>query len=189
MIRWIMQEVRGTTTCGLYKSHKLTGKQWYNIEYGEFFCEECKKAMDHGEACRDIIKGLIKGVNTVNPVYEVRSPGGNVRRIKAKNSTAAKREYCRRLGIRPSDYWCGMTALTARRVKDEMSVYDELSNIADVVKTDIDDQAKVVSKIDDKIAEVIALLEKIELSEDVEAIEIDIQAVVKMLEKVRSELY
>jgi len=65
------------------------------------------------------IKGLIKGVNTVNPVYEVRSPGGNVRRIKAKNSTAAKREYCRRLGIRPSDYWCGMTALTARRVKDE----------------------------------------------------------------------
>jgi ParB-like chromosome segregation protein Spo0J len=70
-----------------------------------------------------------------------------------------------------------------------MSVYDELSNIADVVKTDIDDQAKVVSKIDDKIAEAIALLEKIELSEDVEAIEIDIQAVVKMLEKVRSELY
>jgi len=60
--------------------------------------------------------------------YEVRSPGDNVRnvrnvrRIAAKNSTAAKREYCRRLGIRPSDYWdywrC-MTALTARRVKDE----------------------------------------------------------------------
>ena len=49
--------------------------------------------------------------------YEVKSPGGFARRITAKNSTAAKREYCRRLGIRPSDYWCGMTALTAKKLK------------------------------------------------------------------------
>jgi len=52
--------------------------------------------------------------------YEVKSPGGFARRITAKNSTAAKREYCRRLGIRPSDYWdywCVMTALTAKKLK------------------------------------------------------------------------
>ena len=50
----------------------------------------------------------------------------------------------------------------------------------------MEDQQKAVSKIDDKIATVIDFLENIELSGDVE---IDIQAVVKMLEKVRSELY
>ena len=49
--------------------------------------------------------------------YEVKSPSGFIRRIVAKDSAAAKREYCRRLGRKPSDPYCGMAALTARRVE------------------------------------------------------------------------
>lgn len=52
-------------------------------------------------------------------VYEVSSPGGSKRLIIAKDSTAAKREYCRKLGIKPADYWCGVTVLKARRVREE----------------------------------------------------------------------
>lgn len=45
--------------------------------------------------------------------YEVKSPGGFARRIVAKNSAAAKREYCRRAGRKPSDRWTGISCLTA----------------------------------------------------------------------------
>ena len=34
------------------------------------------------------------------------------------NSTA-KREFCREYGISPGDYWCGLSDLTARRLKPE----------------------------------------------------------------------
>ena len=56
-------------------------------------------------------------MNSTYSTYEVKSPGGFIRRIVAKDSAAAKREYCRRLGHKPSDPWCGVTVLTARRVE------------------------------------------------------------------------
>ena len=56
-------------------------------------------------------------MQTTYNTYDVTSPGGFIRRIVAKDSAAAKREYCRRLGRKPSDPYCGMAALTARRVE------------------------------------------------------------------------
>ena len=44
-------------------------------------------------------------------VYDVTSPGGFTRRIVAKDSAAAKREYCRRIGRKPPE-------LTAKVVKE-----------------------------------------------------------------------
>lgn len=52
-------------------------------------------------------------------LYEVRSPGGFMRHIKAKDSTQAKRIYCRQTGRKPSDKWTGISALTAREVKEQ----------------------------------------------------------------------
>ena len=37
-------------------------------------------------------------MNSTYSTYEVKSPSGFTRRIVAKDSAAAKREYCRRLG-------------------------------------------------------------------------------------------
>lgn len=51
-------------------------------------------------------------------LYEVRSPGGFARYIRAKDSTQAKRLYCRQAGRKPSDKWTGITALTARQIKE-----------------------------------------------------------------------
>ena len=49
-------------------------------------------------------------MQTTYNTYEVKSPGGFTRRIVAKDSAAAKREYCRRIGRKPSE-------LTAKVVK------------------------------------------------------------------------
>jgi hypothetical protein len=49
--------------------------------------------------------------------YIVTSPGGREVEVEAQNSTQAKRKACRYWGIKPSDKWCGITALTARRIK------------------------------------------------------------------------
>ncbi len=35
--------------------------------------------------------------------------------VTAPNATAAKREVCRIYGIRPSDYWCGISNMRAYR--------------------------------------------------------------------------
>ncbi|MEH2935730.1 hypothetical protein [Acutalibacter sp. JLR.KK004] len=41
------------------------------------------------------------------------------------NSTA-KREFCREYGISPSDYWCGLSDLTARRLTlEEIKAWEE----------------------------------------------------------------
>jgi hypothetical protein len=49
-------------------------------------------------------------------IYEVEGPRGRKESIPAKNSGEAKRIYCRRHGISPSDYWCGVTSLKAKRI-------------------------------------------------------------------------
>lgn len=36
--------------------------------------------------------------------------------VAAKDSTQAKRKVCRFWGIKPNDYWCGMSCFTARRL-------------------------------------------------------------------------
>ncbi|MEG6613729.1 hypothetical protein V6C42_12815 [Pseudoclostridium thermosuccinogenes] len=54
--------------------------------------------------------------------YIVTSPSEREITVDAKNSTQAKRIACKAWGIRTSDKWCGMSALRARRVKDEDNV-------------------------------------------------------------------
>lgn len=50
--------------------------------------------------------------------YEVRRPGNRWFKLKAKNSTDAKRKYCKLFGLKASDPWIGMSNLTARKVKE-----------------------------------------------------------------------
>ena len=49
--------------------------------------------------------------------YIVTSPGGREVEIEAQNSTQAKKEACKHWGISSNDKWCGITALTARRMR------------------------------------------------------------------------
>ncbi len=49
-------------------------------------------------------------------LYEV-TKGRSSLHILAENSAKAKREYCRRRGIKPNDYWCGVSMLSAKEVK------------------------------------------------------------------------
>ena len=49
--------------------------------------------------------------------YIVTSPGERTITVEAQNSTQAKKEACKFWGIKPNDEWCGITALTARRIK------------------------------------------------------------------------
>lgn len=50
--------------------------------------------------------------------YLVTSPGERTITVEAQNSTQAKRQACRFWGIKPSDPWCGMPALKARKIKE-----------------------------------------------------------------------
>lgn len=50
----------------------------------------------------------------------VTSPAGREITIEAQNSTQAKRKACKHWGIKTGDKWCGITALTARRIKEEV---------------------------------------------------------------------
>jgi hypothetical protein len=50
--------------------------------------------------------------------YLVISPGEREIVIEAKNSIQAKRKACRFWGIKPSDPWCGLSALKARKIKE-----------------------------------------------------------------------
>ena len=52
-------------------------------------------------------------------LYMVQSSSGRTLHIWAASSNQAKREFCREYGISPSDYWCGLSDLTARRLKPE----------------------------------------------------------------------
>jgi len=71
----------------------------------------------------------MKGENTMNKpenLYLVSSHGGSTLHIWASSSAQAKRIYCREKGISPSDYWCGMSTLTARKLKPkEIQAWEE----------------------------------------------------------------
>lgn len=53
-----------------------------------------------------------------NP-YLVKSSSGRALHVWATSSNQAKRIFCKEYGIRPGDYWCGMSALTARKLTPE----------------------------------------------------------------------
>ncbi|CEP67136.1 Uncharacterized [Moorella glycerini] len=50
------------------------------------------------------------------PQYEVKAPSGRKLVVEARDSSQAKRLACKKWGIKPSDYWCGVTSLKARKV-------------------------------------------------------------------------
>lgn len=52
--------------------------------------------------------------------YIVTSPSEEEVEVEAQNSTQAKRKACKHWGIKTGDKWCGITALTARRIKEEV---------------------------------------------------------------------
>lgn len=52
--------------------------------------------------------------------YLVTSPGERTITVEAQNSTQAKRKACRFWGIKPSDSWCGLSALKARKIKESV---------------------------------------------------------------------
>ena len=54
--------------------------------------------------------------------YLVTTPGERETIVKAENATQAKRKACKDLGIRPSDPWCGLSALKAIKIEPERSV-------------------------------------------------------------------
>lgn len=52
-------------------------------------------------------------------LYFVESVGGRKLHVWAASGNQAKRIFCKEYGIRPSDYWCGIRSLTARKLKPE----------------------------------------------------------------------
>jgi len=50
------------------------------------------------------------------PKFIVTSPGGRTITVEAKNSTQAKRKACKIWELKPTDYWCGITSLKARKI-------------------------------------------------------------------------
>ena len=61
-------------------------------------------------------------------LYLVENGRGRSLYILATSSTQAKRIYCQKNGIRPSDEWCGISSLTARKLKpEEVQAWEEQS--------------------------------------------------------------
>lgn len=59
-------------------------------------------------------------------LYIVQSSSGRTLHVWAASSNQAKREFCREYGISPSDYWCGLSDLTARRLTlEEIKAWEE----------------------------------------------------------------
>lgn len=52
-------------------------------------------------------------------LYLVESPSGCKLHVWAASGDQAKRIFCKEYGIRPGDYWCGLSTLTARKLKPE----------------------------------------------------------------------
>lgn len=52
-------------------------------------------------------------------LYLVKSSSGRTLHVWATSSNQAKRIFCKEYGIRPGDYWCGMSTLTARKLAPE----------------------------------------------------------------------
>ena len=59
-------------------------------------------------------------------LYIVQSSSGRTLHVWAASSNQAQREFCREYGISPSDYWCGLSDLTARRLTlEEIKAWEE----------------------------------------------------------------
>lgn len=59
-------------------------------------------------------------------LYIVQSSSGRTLHVWAASSNQAKREFCLEYGISPSDYWCGLSDLTARRLTlEEIKAWEE----------------------------------------------------------------
>ena len=59
-------------------------------------------------------------------IYLVTSPSGTRLHVNADSGDQAKRIYCREFGIKASDYYCGVRALTARKLKPkEVEAWEE----------------------------------------------------------------
>ena len=52
-------------------------------------------------------------------MYLVRDLSGTQLHIRAVSGDQAKRIFCRQFGVRPSDYWCGVRSLSARKLRPE----------------------------------------------------------------------
>lgn len=52
-------------------------------------------------------------------LYLVSSSSGRKLHVWAASGDQAKRAHCREYGLRPGDYWCGISSLTARKLKPE----------------------------------------------------------------------
>lgn len=50
--------------------------------------------------------------------YIVKSHSRGPLTVQANSSTQAKRIACKMYGLNPSDYWCGVSCFSARRVKE-----------------------------------------------------------------------
>ena len=60
-----------------------------------------------------------------NNLYLVTIPGGRKLHIWATNGNSAKRAFCKAHGIKPNDYFCGVPALNARKLKpDEVASWE-----------------------------------------------------------------
>ena len=54
--------------------------------------------------------------NQEKRIFLVRNPGGRELHIEAKTGDQAKRIFCKAFDIRPGDPYCGIRALTARKL-------------------------------------------------------------------------
>lgn len=52
-------------------------------------------------------------------LYLVKNSSGRTLHVWAASSDQAKRIFCKEYRIHPSDYWCGLSTLTARKLKPE----------------------------------------------------------------------
>lgn len=52
-------------------------------------------------------------------LYIVKNSSGRTLHVWAASSNQAKRIFCKEYGIHPGDYWCGLSTLTARKLKPE----------------------------------------------------------------------
>lgn len=52
-------------------------------------------------------------------LYLVKNSSGRTLHIWAASSNQAKRIFCKEYRIHPSDYWCGLSTMTARKLKPE----------------------------------------------------------------------
>lgn len=59
-------------------------------------------------------------------LYLVQNYSGRTLHIWAASNNQAKRIFCKEHGIRPSDSWCGISDLTARKLKpEEVKAWEE----------------------------------------------------------------